>query len=122
MKFRHLVIGLTLTLSVAAFILAVWPVVAQAPWEHQETVIMEITELADSESQHQLSNDALRLKCHTRLKYMRWTVANDPVQDRIFHEFMNLGCLDLVGLEMPVDVLQGLCNERGAQQEGCPRP
>lgn len=122
MKLSYLVLGLTLALSVAAFVLAVWPVVGQPPWEHQETVITAITECTAPESQSQMTNEALRLKCHTRLKYMEWTVENDPVQDRIFHEFMNLGCLDLVGLEMPVDVLQGLCKERGGQQEGCPRP
>ena len=122
MNRSYLVLGLALSLSVAAFVLAVWPVVGQPPWGYQGTVIMKMAESADSESQPQLANDALRLKCHTRLKYMRWTVVNDPVQDRIFHEFMNLGCLDLVGLEIPVDVLQGLCKEHGSQQEGCPRP
>lgn len=117
----HLLIGIAVALSVAAFLLALWPAVADAPWETQGPVTMEFTD-----SEPQLTNDALRLKkCHTRLKYMEWDVVLKPVPNRIFHDFLDLGCLDLVGLEIPVDVFQDLCKEyvqAGIIRKGCPSP
>ena len=34
----NVLVGVGLTLSIAAFALAMWPVVAEAPWEEQKTV------------------------------------------------------------------------------------
>ena len=109
-KFSKIILGTAIALSVAAFVLALWPV--DALRESQETieVVEPVVEPEVSESTTQWF-DKLLAKCHTRLKYMSWTVVNDPVHDRIFHEFMNLGCLDLVELEMPFEVLQEFCKD-----------
>ena len=37
----HVLIGVALTLATVAFVLALWPVVADAPWEEQAVVIQE---------------------------------------------------------------------------------
>ena len=89
-------IGIAIALSAVAFVLALWPAVADAPWEPTNPTIVEV----DEPQLVSESADALKIRCETRLKYVRRDVFGNVVQsDLVFIEFMRLGCLDVVDLK-----------------------
>ena len=43
MNVRDVAVGIALALSIVAFILALWPAVADAPWEKEENLVTDTT-------------------------------------------------------------------------------
>ena len=63
MTLNNIVLGATMALTVAAFVLALWPVVADAPWEKQETMSIEAANPIVPEGTPALSKEERAANC-----------------------------------------------------------
>ena len=99
-KLTPILLGLTFVIAVAALVLALWPVVADAPWEDGVTE-PELREIIQTE--HEASSKASKeeqeaervAKCQTAIR-LKGTTNNrftDRAQAEVFSTLMENHCL-----------------------------
>ena len=99
-RFATILLGLTFVIAVAALVLALWPVVADAPWEdgvteHELREIIQTEHEASSKASKEEKEAERVAKCETAKKLEGTTdnIFSDQAQAEVFSTLMENHCL-----------------------------